>query len=131
MELKYKPLSEFDDITIKQILQFGTIEEMIILPLSIGQHNPNWKYAQDICVKLSNHDDERVRANAALGLAYTARTKGKLEKHIVKPVLLKLLNDCTEYRWRIIDAIEDINLFMKWRIAEKAIEKYNTVHADM
>ncbi|MCL2633447.1 MAG: hypothetical protein FWD34_02915 [Oscillospiraceae bacterium] len=123
MDKIYKPLSEFNDEEIKRILQFGTIDELIILPLSVGEYHINWKYAQSICVELANHNNENVRANAALGLSYIARTKGKLEKHIVKPVLLKLLNECVEHKGRIIDSIDDINLFLKWNIAKKALTK--------
>lgn len=90
----YKPLPILSNEEIAKIFQSGTLEELIILPLSVGEYHPNWKYAQDICVSLANHSNENIRANAALGLAYTARTKGKLEKHIVKPILLKLLDDC-------------------------------------
>lgn len=117
----YQPLPQYNNKEINRILQTGTIEEVIILPLSVGQYHMNWKIAQDICAELSEHDDERVRANSALGLAYIARTKGRLEKHIVKPVLLKLLNNCNGHRWRVIDSIEDINIFMKWKTGEKRL----------
>lgn len=122
MSMVYHALPEVCDDDIKRIMESGTIEELIVLPLSIGEYYPNWKHAQDLCIKLSEHDDERVRANAALGLAYIARTKNKLEKHIVKPVLLKLLRECTEQKWRIIDSIQDINIYMKWHMGEKAIK---------
>ena len=79
--------------------------------------------SQNICTKLSNHEDARVRANAVLGLAYIARTKGILEKHIVKPIILRELRKNIEYQWRIIDAIDDINLFMKWGIGKFALKK--------
>ncbi len=123
MDRIYKPLQKLHNEEIQAILESGSIEELVLLPLSVGEHHSSWKEAQDICVELTNHSDERVRANAALGLAYIARTHGKLEKHIVKPVLLKLLNECQEYRWRIIDSIEDINIYMKWHIGEKAIDR--------
>jgi hypothetical protein len=123
MKRIYQPLPEFDEEEVEKILQFGSIEELMILPLSIGEYHMNWKKAQDICVELSNNNDERVRANSALGIAYIARTKGKLEKHIVKPVLLKLLNNCSEYRGRVIDSIQDVNIFMNWTIGEKAINR--------
>lgn len=51
----------------------------------------DWKHAQTICNKSFESDDLRFRANAALGLAYIARTKGQLEKHLVKPLLVKAL----------------------------------------
>lgn len=123
MERKYERLSDYTDEEIDRILREGTIEEIIRLPLSVGTYCSNWKKAQDLCVKLSVHSDERVRANCALGLSYIARGGGRLEKHIVKPVLLELLRNCEEYRWRVIDSIKDINDFMKWNIGYNAIER--------
>lgn len=113
MKKLYQSLPEFDDKEIRRILQFGSIEELTILPLSVGEYHANWKTAQNICVELSNHSDEQVRANSALGLAYIARTKGKLEKHIVKPILLEILRNCSEHRDRVIDSIQDVNIFME------------------
>lgn len=123
MERIYKPLSEKTREEVKEILESNDMDALITLPLSLGEYESDWKFAQDICMKLAQHEDERVRANAALGLAYVARTKGKLEKNLVKPVLLKLLNDCEEYQWRVMDAIEDINLYMGWHIGKKAIQR--------
>jgi hypothetical protein len=120
----YKPLPHYSIDEIKKIISTGTIEDMIILPLAVGENENNWKIAQDICVELSAHEDERVRSNAALGFAYIARTKGKLEKHIVRPILLKLLRECVEYKYNVIDAISDIKIFMKWNIGEKIIKRY-------
>lgn len=51
------------------------MREIIILPLSVGQNHPKWKFAQDLCVKLSEYPDVRVRVNVVRGLAYLARTK--------------------------------------------------------
>ncbi|GAB2020999.1 hypothetical protein RyT2_00720 [Pseudolactococcus yaeyamensis] len=59
-----------------------------------------------------------------MGLAYIARTKGNLDKRLIKPYLLKELRDNKENRGRIIDAISDINIFLGWHLAEKAIEKF-------
>lgn len=66
------------------------------------------------------HTNPAVRANAALGLAYIARNHSKL----VKPYLLQELRQNETYRWRIIDTLQDINLFLDWRIAKKSIQKY-------
>ena len=119
----YRPLPVFDKEDIERILDSALSEALILLPLSLGEYHPNWKEAQDICVSLADHQDERVRANAALGIAYTARTKGKLEKHIIKPVLIKLLATCPGQQGRVIDAIEDVNFYMHWKIGEKAIAR--------
>ena len=121
----YKPLECLSDNEINNVLKKGDLNELLLLPLSVGEYHHNWKYAQDLCVKLSNHENAIVRANAVLGLAYIARTKGSLEKHIIKPILLKELRENEEYKWRIVDAIEDINLFMKWNIGQNALNKGN------
>jgi hypothetical protein len=121
----YRPLEILTDQEIERILKDNNLDEMILLPLSVGEYHPNWKFAQDLCVKMSSHEDERVRANAVLGFAYIARTKGILEKRIVKPIVLNELNENKEYQWRIIDAINDINLFMKWKIGKKALDRIN------
>lgn len=129
MERIYKPLTKKTREEVKEIIESNNIEALITLPLSLGEYEPDWKFAQDACMKLAQHEDERVRSNAALGLSYIARTNRKLEKNLVKPVLLQLLRDCKEYQGKVVDAIEDINLFMGWRIGEKAIQRIeeNTV----
>ncbi|MBL1223625.1 HEAT repeat domain-containing protein [Enterococcus sp. BWR-S5] len=119
----YKPLEEISEKESKRILASGTVEERMLLPLRVGEYSTDWKQAQDCCLSLMDDPDERVRANAALGLAYVARTKGKLEKHKVKPILLQLLRECDAYRWRIIDSIEDINLYLGWKIGIKAMKR--------
>ena len=123
MERIYMPLEPFSDDEINQILESNDIDALITLPLSIGENHHNWKYAQDLCVRLSEHSDARVRANAILGLTYIARTKGKLEKFVVMPVVLRALDENKEFEWRIIDAIDDINLFMKWNIGRNALNR--------
>lgn len=123
MKRIYQPLPKIDKKEIEQILQSGSIEELMILPLAVGEYYADWKTAQNICAELSKHSDERVRANSALGFSYIARTKGKLEKHIVKPILLELLKNCNEQRDRVIDSIQDTNIYMKWNLGEKAIKR--------
>ena len=115
--LIYSPLTVHSDDEIKRILKMGSYEEILTLPLEIGMNHYDWKFAQDVCLQLAEHEDERIRANAILGLAYIARTKGKLSKHLVKPVILKELRRMENFKWRIEDAICDINLFLGWNLA--------------
>jgi hypothetical protein len=115
----YKPLDDLSSEEVMKVLNRNQLEELLTLPLSVGENHPNWKFAQDVCVQLSNHESSGVRANAVLGFAYIARTKGQLEKHIVKPIVLRELRENHEFNWRITDSIDDINLFMKWNMASK------------
>ncbi|NJL20283.1 MAG: hypothetical protein HC895_04735 [Leptolyngbyaceae cyanobacterium SM1_3_5] len=120
----YRPLPLLDDRKqIEEVLRHGSIQELLILPLALGEHWPNWKYAQDVCLRLAEHSEPEVRANACLGLAYIARTKQRLEKHLIKPILLRELRYQTELYWRIEDAIQDVNRYLGWRLANKHEDK--------
>lgn len=118
-KLVYRPLIPVSLELAQEQLQNGNEDELLLLPLNIGEYAKDWKSAQDICLKLMEHSNPAIRANAALGLAYVARNHRKLDKRIVKPYLLKELRDNKEFNWRIRDAIEDINLFMEWNLARK------------
>lgn len=83
----------------------------------LGFNHENWRFIQEVCVRLSEHRDPWVRSNSLLGLSYAARFRGKVEKNIVKPVLLRALEDCDERVAGVAqDAIDDINRLMRWRI---------------
>ncbi|WP_405111548.1 hypothetical protein MHH28_02895 [Paenibacillus sp. FSL K6-1217] len=117
----YKPLDDLSSEEIIERLKRNDAADLLTLPLSVGEYHSNWKFAQDICAQLADHESAAVRANAVLGFAYIARTKGQLEKHIVKPIVLRELRENKEYEWRILDSIEDINFFMKWKIGKRII----------
>lgn len=120
----YRPLPILNNREeVKKLLDCGSIEELLILSLALGETFPDWKYAQDVCLRLAEHSNDKVRANACLGFAYIARTKRRLEKHLVKPILLRELRCQIEFRWRIEDAIQDINYYMKWHLAHKHEEE--------
>lgn len=118
-ELVYEPLMPISYELAQEQLKNGNEDELLLLPLRVGEYIAYWASAQDICVKLMEHSNPAIRANAALGLSYIARNHGKLDKRIVKPYLLKELRENKEFNWRIRDAIEDINLFMGWNLAAK------------
>lgn len=125
--MRYEPLEE---ITYEEALkQLKSEDEEILLLLSLraGEYLEEWHQAQDICIRLMESSSEKIRANAALGLAYTARTKGHLDKRIVKPYLLRELRENKEYRWRVMDAIDDINRFLGWHLAEKILNDEHLV----
>ena len=113
---KYRPLGIYSDEEIHIILKKGSYEELVRLPLEIGMNHCDWKFAQDICLKLTEYEDEVIRVNSILGLAYIARTKLKLEKHLVKPVLFRESRRAGNFKKVIEDAVYEINLFLQWNI---------------
>lgn len=93
------------------------VERLRTLPIDLGFNHENWRFIQDVCVRLSEHRDPSVRSNSLLGLSYAARFRGKIEKNVVKPVLLRALKDSDSGVAGVAqDAIDDINHLMKWRI---------------
>ena len=126
-ELTYKALEILSDIDIDSILNSNKIDELIRLPLSVGMNHPDWKFAQDLCVKLYSHDDWRVKANALSGLELIAMSKGKLEKHIIKPILMNALKSKDFENLDIIHITNRINGRMNWKIGVKAIERLNKI----
>lgn len=93
MKRIYKQIEEYFDQEIKEILERQEVEELKYLSFSVGLYHHNWKFAQDICFQLAQHENPNVRVNAIFGLAHVARTKGHLDKKLVKPLILKELRD--------------------------------------
>ncbi|MDO3410524.1 hypothetical protein QWJ34_12200 [Saccharibacillus sp. CPCC 101409] len=124
MQRIYVDIDALSDREIREILERGDPGELRLLPFSVGMYHRNWKYAQRICLDLTQHEDANVRANAVFGFAHIARTKGCLDKRLVKPVILRELRENRLNRGMIKDAIGDINLFMKWDLARKHRKDY-------
>ena len=118
MKSSYEPLPVISEKEQAfKIMENGTHAELMLLPLSLGEYFPDWKFAQDLCVKLAENEDAAIRANAVLGFAYIARTKGMLEKHVIKPIIIKELKENLEHKGRIEDAVDDFNTFLKWELS--------------
>jgi len=120
----YKPLPKLTREQVKLAIQNDNIEILVFAALSIATYDLDWKYAQDLCIQLSKHPHKTVRGNAVLALSYVARIHRRLEKNLAKPVLLNARKDPEiEVQQKAEDAIEDINLFMSWRIGNKHKDK--------
>ena len=102
---RYRPLEPVGYTEALNILNCGTSEEKLLLPLRAGEYMNSWKDAQGICIRSFESEDPQIRANAALGLSYIPRNTGCLENHLVEPLLFKELISNEQYRGRIIDAI--------------------------
>lgn len=127
-ELIYRAPEAMTDREVIDALNGTDLDTIRRIPINVGFNHENWKFIQDICVRLSDHADTYVRANALLGLSYAARFRGRVEKNIVKPILLRGLKDSDPHVVGTAqDAIIDINRLMGWRIGgakrQKELEK--------
>jgi hypothetical protein len=120
----YEPLQPITCAGALEILERGDSDELLLLPLRIGEFISDWKTAQNLCLRLCRNDNPAIRANAVLGLSYIVRTCGKLDRELVEPVLTGELKDNETFRWRIMDAIDDINLYLGWNAAERIMAEY-------
>ena len=117
MSMIYRHAEPVSDREAMDAIASDNVERLRTLPIDLGFNHESWRFIQDVCVRLSEHRDPWVRSNSLLGLSYAARFRGKVEKNIVKPVLLRALKDKDERVAAVAqDAIDDINRLMKWRI---------------
>jgi len=106
-----------NDREVVDALNGDDLDVVRLIPIRLGFNHENWKFIQDVCVRLSEHRDPQVRSNSLLGLSYAARFRGRVEKNVVKPVLLRGLKDSDPVvAGTAQDAIDDINRLMGWRI---------------
>ena len=122
--MKYRALPNIDSLEhAKELLNSNDLDTLKLLPLAVGDQCPDSEksFAQSLCLRLTESEDEETRANAILGLAYIARRHRWLEKRLVKPNILRELRNNKEFNWRVVDAIEDINQYLGWKLGNKKI----------
>ncbi len=102
---------------MEEAIERNVPEELLYVPVWITMDPPDCEWAQNVCIKLSTHEDFNVRGNAILGFGHLARTCGKLTENIVKPLIEKALKDNNEYvRGQAEGAAEDIEHYLKWKV---------------
>jgi|GEM_PF-623697 hypothetical protein len=123
-ERVYRAPEQVADREAMDAIATNDVERLRTLPIDLGFNHENWRFIQDVCVRLSEHQDPWVRSNSLLGLSYAARFRGRVEKNIVKPILLRALKDEDQRVAAVAqDAIDDINHLMKWKIGGAKTQK--------
>lgn len=114
-KLVYEPISDFGRRAIKKAIKEDNISILITASISAAWFQED-KWAQEICLKLSEHENFNVRGNAILSLGYIAMYGGKLDKARVKQAVRRGLADPEPYvRGHASDVKEDIKHYLKWR----------------
>ena len=112
----YKPIAYYSKRDIDKAISDNDIQNLELIPLSVGEYCPNWRKGQKVCLLfLKKYDSKKIRANAVLGLSYIARNHRRLNNRKVLPFLKKEYETNKEYCGVICDAIEDIFLFLHWK----------------
>jgi hypothetical protein len=105
------------DKEITRAVKTNDLDLLSDLCIPLAKLHENWKFVQEVCVELSGHENEGIRGSALMGLSMVSLFHNKLEKNIVKPVLLRGLKDDSEFVKRAANtAIQDINSRLQWKI---------------
>jgi len=114
--LKYQEPDDWSRSSIENALAADRPEDLWRAVIAVSMHDEDWKYAQDLCVRLSRHRHFNVRGNAVLGFGHIARVHQKLDREVVSPIIEAALKDEEEYvRDHARSARDDTELFLLWK----------------
>jgi hypothetical protein len=112
----YESIPDYSREEIKQATVNNDVETLLRIVLSIALYAEDVNYAQDFCIKFSNHAHFNVRGNSILGFGHLARIHGELDENLVKPIIESGLNDKNEFVRQQSDcAKDDTEFFLKWK----------------
>ena len=99
----------------EDIIARGDPQDMLYVPIVVSLDPPDLEWAQGICIRLSSHEHEDVRANAVHGFGHLARICGELDEARVRPIIEAALNDPSDIvRAAAGDAASDTGMFLDW-----------------
>jgi hypothetical protein len=114
--LHYEEPAEWSREAVEQALRDGDAEALLHAVIAIALRDADWRYAQDLCVRLCDHADARVRGNAIVGFGHVARVHRRLDRDVVQPIVQAALSDASEYvRGQAVAAADDTAQFLGWQ----------------
>jgi hypothetical protein len=113
--LKYEEPREWTRDEVERALRDDNPDALLMAVIAVSMNESDWKYAQDLCVKLASHPHFNVRGNAVLGFGHIARIHGKLDRPIVQPLIVAALQDESDYvRGQADSAVDDTKIYLGW-----------------
>lgn len=108
--MRYEEPERFERGDIARAQVSGDAGEVCSVLIGLVFHDGDWKWLQDTCLALLDHDAEEVRACAATGLGHIARIHGNIEKDAVTHALEQMRMD-SQTAGAAENALEDIHIF--------------------
>lgn len=113
---QFEDIPQWNHETVEQAVFDNDVEALLQAVIAVSMHDANWRYAQDLCVRLSSHPHFNVRGNAVLGFGHIARVHRQLEQGTVQSIIEAALSDPDDYvRGHAVDAADDTSHFLGWR----------------
>jgi hypothetical protein len=116
--LGYRPVPEMGVADIEAAIERNQPDELLTAVLSASLYSDDLKWAEGVCLRLSEHPHVNVRGNAIQGFGHLARIHGSLDLSRVLPVIQAGLQDSHEYvRAQAYSAADDVEHFLGWSVS--------------
>jgi len=102
---------------IEAAVEAGEYDDLIRVPIWVSMDPPDCEWAQQLCIRLSGHSDPQVRANTILGFGHLARTCGRLNERVVRPLIEAALRQPSPVRGQAEAAADDVEHFLGWKVS--------------
>ena len=79
--------------------------------IRVTYHDPDWRWVQNVCLRLVNHSNGEISGLAVSCLGHLARMHRVLDVEKVLPTLRKLRED-PKISGRVDDALDDIKTYL-------------------
>ncbi len=113
--MQYEEITKLSRIAVEQALRDDVPDVLLRAVIAVSMHDDDWRYAQDLCVRLASHPHFNVRGNAVLGFGHIARVHGQLDRPLMQPIIQAALRDESDYiRGQAVCAMDDTAFFLEW-----------------
>jgi HEAT repeat protein len=117
MAAKFQDLERFTPDDIEAALKRNDPDELLLVSITVALTCEDLPAAQETCLALSRHENNKVRGNAVMSIGHLARRFRILDEDSAKPVIESALNDGDEYvRTRAVSAANELCQFLGWEI---------------
>jgi hypothetical protein len=118
---RYEEIPEWSREAVERALRDDDASALIRAVIAVSMNEADWRYAQDLCVKLSSHPHFNVRGNAVLGFGHIARVHRQLDRDVVQPIIEAGLRDGDDYvRGQSLCAADDTAFFLGWKYVQQS-----------
>lgn len=114
MSFSYQDPTMIHDKAV-HLLTKGNSTEIISALISIGLNDPDWEWAQDVCIQHLKSDNEDIASAAVNALGHIARRHEKLHLKEVTCALEDAQKKHPSLAGTITDTLDDIEIFITSR----------------
>lgn len=92
-------------------LATGDVSKVTTALISVGLNEMDCTWAQDVCLRHMDNDNEEIASAAIVAIGHIARRFGTLDMARVTPALIRAEHKCPALSGVIGSAMDDIEMF--------------------